>query len=412
MTEPAARPLRRDDSLPPLPSEADTARGLRFLRLCLAAGLGFFLLFLPLYGPESPLLRWGRSHSTAWTVLRAAELRDEAGLRGHDGRSPADRAAGAPPQPGRVVWALGSSVLRESFDEDVVNSALEAQDSPFRLRKLGQNRGAPALTAPLLAQLPVQPGDLILHNVALDHFRSDWLGWTKLPKSALARLADPATLWAVEDRGLPHRLEQAAAIPPRFWAWHDEVMGGYTAWLLGLGFYFQVPKDAKGGSLLRFHTFLRAGKMRPQYFEAERARYTLTAADLDLSPNQINAVGLRSLREGAAARGATLVLIDVPTSAWDQWVWQDEGARAAWDGLRASWPELVVAPQLDDVEFYDRRHPNRLGRAELSAWLAGWIDAPTPGSWARPPKDGIASYPWSELADQEENTGPNEEDED
>lgn len=411
MTEPAARPHRRDDSLPPLPSEADTARGLRFLRLCLAGGLCFFLLFLPLYGPESPLLRWGRSHSTAWTVLRAGQLSAESGLRDHDGRSADERAAAAPPRPGRVVWALGSSILRESFDEAKINAALSAQGSAYRLRKLGQNRGGPALTAPLLDRLPIAPGDLILHNVALDHFRRDWLGWTKLPKSALARLADPAALWALEDRGFAHRLEQAAALPPQFWAWHDEVMGGYSAWTLGLSFYLQRPKPAKAGSLLKFHTFLRAAKMRPPYFEAERARYSLSDADLDLSPQQINAVGLRALREGAEARGARLVLLDIAPSAWDQWVWQDASARAAWDGLRASWPELVLAPQLEDVDFYDRRHPNRLGRAKLSAWLAAWIDAPTPGSWARPPKDGIASYPWSEVEMQDENDGLNEEDE-
>lgn len=411
MTEPAARRRRTDDALPPLPSAAETASGLRLLRLSIGVGLVFFTLFLPLYGPDSPLLRWGRRHSTAWTVLRAEQLSAEAGLRDHDGRSAEERAAAAPPRPGRVVWALGSSILRESFDEAEINAALGAQGSAYRLRKLGQNRGAPALTAPLLDRLPIAPGDLILHNVALDHFRRDWLGWTKLPKSALARLADPAALWAFEDRGLAHRLEQAAAIPPQFWAWHDEVMGGYSAWTLGLSFYFQRPKPAKPGSLLKFHTFLRAAKMRPAYFEAERARYSLSAADLDLSPQQINAVGLRALRAGAEARGAQLVLLDIAPSAWDQWVWQDESARAAWDALRDGWPELVVAPQLDDTDYYDRRHPNRLGRAKLSAWLAGWIDAPSPGSRARPPRDGHAAYPWSEDDTQDENTALDAEDE-
>lgn len=87
MTEPAARRRRTDDALPALPSAAETASGLRLLRLSIGVGLVFFTLFLPLYGPDSPLLRWGRRHSTAWTVLRAEQLSAEAGLRDHDGRS-------------------------------------------------------------------------------------------------------------------------------------------------------------------------------------------------------------------------------------------------------------------------------------------------------------------------------------
>jgi hypothetical protein len=379
-------PHSPDDAPPPVPGPAETRAALRLLAAACAVGLALWLGWATaLVGPDSPLLRWGRSGSTAWVLHRADALAADPALRAHPG--------------GQIVWAVGSSITREAFDEDAVNAALEGQGSPYRLRKLGQNRGAAALTAPVLARLPVQPGDLVIHNVALENFRADWISWTRLPMTTAGQLLSPGALWAVDDRPLPHKLEQAAAQPPAFWAWHDEVMGGLSAWGLGLFFYFQAPKPAKAGDLLRFHTHLRGRRMVPDQLEAERARYALTAADLDLSPGQLHQAGIAQLRAHCAENGAQLMLLDIPTSAWDQWAWQDASARAAWDRLRDGWPELVVAPQLPGDHFYDRRHPNRLGRAVLSDWLVDLLAHPGPGDRRRPPQSEAVPFPWAEAAD-------------
>jgi hypothetical protein len=68
-----------------------------------------------------------------------------------------------------------------------------------------------ALMQAVLARLPVQPGDLVIHNVALENFRADWISWTRLPMTTAGKLLPPGALWAVDDRPLPHKLEQAAA---------------------------------------------------------------------------------------------------------------------------------------------------------------------------------------------------------
>jgi len=190
-------------------------------------------------------------------------------------------------------------------------------------------------------------------------------------------------------------LEQAAAFPWDFWRWHEEVLTGMSAWVEAL-WWLRAPRERTGAFHFSHRTLLRASYMRPDRLEFEASRYHLTAADLDFGETQLHAWGVRRLQEIATERGVELRLIHIPTSAWDQWIWQDPSARAAWEAWLAQRPHISFAPILADTAFYDRRHPNEKGREQLNAWLLDWLHTGDTGRFERPPNQNLHPFPWGE----------------
>ena len=83
-------------------TEAETRDAARFaLGLMALAALFFGVLSLG-YGLRAPFVELGREGTVSWMFWKLDTL-DTAALRAHPG--------------GRVMWLVGSSVIRESFDE-------------------------------------------------------------------------------------------------------------------------------------------------------------------------------------------------------------------------------------------------------------------------------------------------------
>ena len=90
-------------------TEAETRDAARFaLGLMALAALFFGVLSLG-YGLRAPFVELGREGTVSWMFWKLDTL-DAAALRAHPG--------------GRVMWLVGSSVIRESFDEALVNQGL------------------------------------------------------------------------------------------------------------------------------------------------------------------------------------------------------------------------------------------------------------------------------------------------
>ena len=116
---------------PPLPTLEETQVGLSFLRRVVVIGLAVFFLWTLLYQQTSILVEYGRDNSIAWTVWKA-EVFDEQAYRTEKDH--------------KMVWLVGSSILRESFDEKELNQKLEEADIPVRVAKFGMDRGAAGLS--------------------------------------------------------------------------------------------------------------------------------------------------------------------------------------------------------------------------------------------------------------------------
>jgi len=366
---------------PPQPSADETVAAVAYLRRVVTVGVLFFVAWVMVgYGPDHPIGRYGRSSAQSWMVWGALNL-DEAALRSHPGE--------------KVVWLVGSSIMREGVDTDTANELLAARGSEWRVAKFCQNRGATVLAAGLIPRLPIREGDVVVHNVAVQNFRSDWLDWTGIPMNRLSRMLSPGEMWALAELPLPDRLEQAAAMPPDFWRWHDETRRGITEFITHLPFG-ELPKAPGPKVHFRFHTYERGRAFRRGVPKRELEVNGLEEGIVDFSHNQVNAAALAPMRSRVARAGATFRLLDIPPSAYAQWRLQGPITRGQWDDWRSEQPELAYGPQLPDADFYDRRHPNFRGRATFTTWLVDWIEADMPrGEPTRPPEDTIDPWPWA-----------------
>jgi|GEM_PF-1528528 len=368
---------------PPQPSAEETVRAVRYLRVVVVVGLLFFFGWSQLaYGPDSFIQAWGRDSSQSWMVHKARTL-DPTTLRAHEG--------------GDIVWLVGSSILRESVDIPAINEALASRGSRYRAQMFCQGRGAAGLASGMVAQLPIRSGDLLVHNVAVQNLRADWLSWTGLPPARMSRMLSPAQLWDTRELPLPDRLEQLVAVPWNFWRWHDDTQAGLERWLEALA-------SGRTARKRRPHIFFRhSNRERASIYDHgppdwEVDQNLLTTDTIDFSPRQFNVQGLERLRSWSTQHDVELVLLDIPPSAFAQWRLETAGVRAEWAAWRDAQPDLAFAPQLPDNAYYDRRHPNFRGRAALSAWLVDWLEAGHPrGTRTVTPESAVELYPWSDA---------------
>ena len=355
---------------PPQPSQAETPHAVLFVRVLCVVAVALFGTVSAGYHNDAGMADYGRNHGQAWNQWKALQL-DDASLRAHDG--------------GQIVWLVGSSILRESFDEDAINTALTAQDSPFRVAKFGQTRGTSGISIGMLRQLPLREGDRVLHNVAISNYRSGWLNTAKLPSSRILMMRNLSELHRFEDWPIQERIEAIASIPPNFYANREAVMAGQISWvedrLAG-----KKPRAAKPFFHLKYRsveTMSRSGTPGPKH------GMHIAADELDFGPTQFNIDGLTEMRTLCEATKTDLYLLNIPQRQEYMAELVHDDAREAWEEWRDAQPEMQHFPQLDEDNYYDFTHPNFRGRNVLTNYLIDWLANPTTGSpptltWAVP----------------------------
>ena len=358
---------------PPQPSEEETRAGVRLVGLVAAAAVGLFLLFALPYHVRGPMVEYGRDNGGSWARYKLKRMNRKT-LREHEG--------------GRIAWLVGSSILRESFDEAMINELLEEQGSAWRVRKFGQTRGASGLAAGVVRRLPVAEGDLVVHNVAMENFRANWIEFTELPGWRLQLWLKPHELWAIEEWSLAERLEELVAVPRHFYTFHEDHMEGLTRWWLwATQWEEKKPKKKRKSFHLTYRTDEVIRNLRTARRKGEDSPYYLSGDRIDLSDTQFNAQGLERMRAFVAEDGAQLALIDVPPRQEYQATFLDEDVRKMWDAWRADQPEIHYFPQQPEDDYYDMKHPNFRGREALSRYFVSWLShrrvgAPTPLDWS------------------------------
>lgn len=360
---------------PPQPSVEETRVAVRFVGGVCAVALGFFLLIASSYGPHNWFLQYGRDAAPSWNLWRLDNL-DEEQVRAHDG--------------GKVAWLVGSSILRESFDENAINEQLAARGSEYRVVKFGIARGAAGVVAGFAEQLPLREGDLLVHNVTLANFHAGWVSWTGLPPDQMMYTVPQSEFWHIDGWGLPDKLEQAVAVPTNFWQWHEDIMGGKSAWVEAV-WWLEAPKKKRAGHHVKFQTV----ELKQKYLDKKRGDPVhdpiyLDPACCDLTDAQFNMRGIRRMEALAAAHGVALALIHIPPRAEYEATFVHRDATPQWDAWRAETPSLSYAPRPPDDDYYDWKHPNFRGRALLSPWLVEWLESgrpkgePAPLTWPVP----------------------------
>lgn len=337
-----------------VPSEEETKEGLWFLFVVVCVGIIVFGLWTRLYHQDSKMIKLGRSSSISWVTWKAHTF-DEQAYRTSENY--------------RIVWLIGSSVLRESFDEEFINSLLHEQHIPIRIAQFGMDRGAAGLSFPLLRILPLRKGDIIVHSVAASDFRKDWLKNTRLPTYQLMSLFSYADFWNISEWSLGEKIEQGVALPYDYWCFHEDFTLGITkAWIASSQLRF--PKESKPKYFLKYHKFLSKNKKKILYGTAHQDYFS--ASENDFSPEQFNMYGLQQMYAIASSNGATVKLVDIqPSKIYYKSVLNQE--------LQEIWTEwkkknnVWELPPLPVSEYYDLKHPNRIGRQKLNQHLFTWI---------------------------------------
>ncbi len=336
---------------------------MRFLRAVMVAAALFFALVAGTYGPDALMVQYGRYHAQSWGLWQVRNL-DEEALRSHDG--------------GRVAWLIGSSVLRDAFDADAINEALAAQNSSWRVAKIGMDRGVSGLSFGLLERLPTRAGDMVVHSLSPDNFRKDWIASVGFPLERLMMMRSMRDIWQIEELSVQDKLEMSAIFPRDFVRYHEEYMRGLTAWLRGLR-KWKKPRKSRPG----YHALFRKTVEQPQIHRTRnRPKFSyhyFPDGTQDFSPTQFNIDGIARMIAHCAAEELSLKLIVLPHRREYATLFLEPGVRASWQDWLAQHPDIEVFPQPPEEEyFYDFKHTNSRGRAFLSARLIALLEAMEP----------------------------------
>ncbi|MCP4807418.1 MAG: hypothetical protein GY913_28860 [Proteobacteria bacterium] len=304
--------------------------------------IALFLAMAVTYSPTGFPVDQGRDSSLTWNLWKLDRLDVEALREGGDGR---------------VAWLVGASILREAVDEEVASAALE-----IGVAKFGFNRGASGLSAGFLDRVPLQEGDVVVHNVAANNFRHDWISFVDIPHWWLTTLFAPKDFWSFSELSVQERLEGSMNYAPRrFWTNHDDTQDGWfaatTPWL-------------KHRSSKNEHTRHSGRETSPGFRKWALSDRSADVRRLDLerwdsSPEQFNAWGLERLAETCRAKGVTLILVEVPPTHQMEERLMTPPVLELWDAERKA-RGIQRLTKVPDDDYADFMHPNPRGREVLT----------------------------------------------
>jgi hypothetical protein len=356
---------------PPQPSVAQTRAGVRLLFGLSALIIALFLALSAPYGNDYWAVEYGRENGASWNIMKARAI-DEDALRAHPG--------------GKLVWLVGSSILRESFSQKRINANLTAQNSEWRVVKFGQTRGASGLSAGMLKHLPLRPGDQVIHSLAVENLRKNWLDFTELPDWRVLMMLDTTEIWQIKEWSIAKKIEATVAFPRGFYRYHDEAIGGWTRWLKALLRLKNPKKHLKSWHIGARQKHNNKKLATQQNLEID-SKFGIRNNDYDDSSTQFNRMGLDRMRKFCAERGVSLTLIHIPQRKEYRERFVDERVKKRWRRwLKTN--KVTRFPQPKEMDFYDMKHPNRNGRHLLSSYFLTWLADPTP----RPPEGWRADY--------------------
>ena len=92
----------------------------------------------------------------------------------------------------------------------------------------------------------------------------------------------------------------------------------------------------------------------------------------DFSERQINIQGLKKIEEIAKEKGATVQLIDIAASEIYTKDVLNKELRDTWKEWKSQ-NDVWEIPSMPISEYYDLKHPNRVGRKRINEIILLWI---------------------------------------
>ena len=338
----------------------ETQRAVRLVYGIMAALMLCFLGLASCYHPDAMMVEYGRDSSHPWIAHKIRNL-DMAQRRSHP--------------TGKLVWLIGSSLVRESFDEVWINNQLAIQGADVRVVELGMDQGNSALAMGLMSQIDLQPGDVVVHNIALNAYRADWLDFTGLPAYQLMEVLEPEHFWSIPEWTLADKLEQASAVPYQFYAQHNSYTNGLTWWFIHLA---EGELPSKRGP----KHFLTHFKKEKQRFQAPdpSSRHYISATGLSFEGDQINRWGWSMMSKMADESDVRLVGVYLPPRQQYMAEMVHPNANQQFEEFMSHFPgDVMYFPQLPEEDYYDLTHPNFRGRTARSQTLLDWLNGSSMG---------------------------------
>ncbi len=308
------------------------------------------------YHPNATMVQYGRETSHPWIVEKIRRLDMTERRAHHDGK-------------GKIIWLIGSSLVRESFDEHWLNDQLAIRNSEYRIIELGMDQANSALAYGLMKQVDLQQGDLVLHNLALKAYIGDWLAFSNLPHYQMMEIFEASDFWELPEWTLADKLEQASAIPYNFYAQHNSYTNGLTWWFIHLVEGERPPK--RGPQHYWTHYKNKKAQFQPP---SPTSRHYIGADRLRFDDQQINRWGWEKIRALADEKDVDLVAVFLPPRQQYMGEMVHPEAYAQFVSyLETLDHPLAYFPQLPEDNYYDLIHPNKAGRAVQSQYLMEWL---------------------------------------
>ncbi len=349
---------------PPQPSEEETRIAVRWTwRLLIGICLLFFG-FSQCYHPNSLMMSYGRKSSMDWVLWKVENLNMEEHRAHNNGN-------------GKIIWLVGSSILRESLDTEWINDQLEQTNSEYRVVKLSMNRGNAGLAFGLLKKLQIQKDDIVIHNLSMNNFKTDWLEFSNFNSSDLMRVLDQEDLWDIDEWNTADKLEQASALPPIFWRNHETYMNGLTRWFTH-GVVLTIPSKPNP----RHHLSSKTTALEQSIQTNPKSKYYIPKDGFDFSDKQFNISGLTKMASLCNNQEAQFVLFYIPPRQQYLAEMVHSDARDEFERfLEELKYDLYYFPQLPENDYYDLTHPNFRGRDVHNQYFIDWIAKPKQGNF-------------------------------
>lgn len=316
---------------------------------------------------------YGRENSMDWVLWKTANL-DMNQRRAHNDNQ------------GKIIWLIGSSILRESLSESWLNEQLASMDSEYRIIMLSMDRGNAGLAFGFLNKIQLQKGDIVIHNVSMNNFKTNWLNdFSTFTGADLMRVIDQQDLWEIEEWGLADKLEQASAIPPNFWGNHGTYMNGLTRWFTN-GVQLKKPKQAR----TRYHLTHKNIEFEKNISTNISSKYYIPQNGFDFSERQFNVQGLQKMKTICDEHSVQFALFYIPPRQQYLAEMVHQDARQEYEKFLENLNyDLYYFPQLPETDYYDLTHPNFRGREQHNQYFLGWLTTPQKGefpalTWAIP----------------------------
>lgn len=349
---------------PPQPSAEETTIAVRWVRSLMLVTCALFFGLSQCYHQDAMMLDYGRDDSMDWIIWRAENL-DMESKRAHNNGE------------GKIIWMIGSSILRESFDEKWLNDQLEINNSKYRIIKLSMNRGNAGISFGFLKNIELQKDDIVIHNVSMNNFKKDWLEFSTYASSDLMRLLDQKDFWELEEWGVADKLEQASAIPPNFWRYHGTYMDGLTKW-----FTYGITLDKPRKSRAKHHLTHRRTEFEKNIRTDIESKYYTAKDGFDFSEKQFNIHGLTKMESICNEHDVRFILFYIPPRQQYLAEMVHQESREEYEKFLENLDyDLYYLPQLPENDYYDLTHPNFRGRKSHNEYFLDWVTNPQHGKF-------------------------------